>query len=51
MTESITKPNTIEIFMKANTDLRISAGTIKEFQTQIDVIAISITKEPQDSRL
>jgi histone H3/H4 len=47
MSESITKPNTIETFMKANTDLRISADTIKEFQTQIDVIATSITKESE----
>ena len=47
MSESITKPNTIETFMKANTDLRISADTIKEFQTQIDVIAASITKESE----
>ena len=44
---SITKPNTVETFMKANTDLRISADTLKEFQTQLDALAGSITKESE----
>jgi histone H3/H4 len=42
---SITKPNTIETFMKANTDLRIAADALKEFQKQMDTLALSITKE------
>ena len=42
---SITKPNTVEKFMKANTDLRISVNTLKEFQTQLDALATSVTKE------
>ncbi len=42
---SITKPNTVETFMKANTDLRIAADTLKEFQKQLDALALSITKE------
>ena len=46
-TASITKPNTVETFMKANTDLRIGADTLKEFQTQLDVIATAITKESE----
>jgi histone H3/H4 len=44
---SITKPNTVETFMKANTDLRISVDTLKEFQTQLDALATSITKESE----
>lgn len=44
---SITKPNTVETFMKANTDLRISVDTLKEFQTQLDALATSITKEAE----
>ena len=44
---SITKPNTVETFMKANTDLRISADTLKEFQTRLDDLAGSITKEAE----
>jgi len=44
---SITKPNTIETFMKANTELRIGANTLKEFQTQLDALATSITKESE----
>jgi len=44
---SITKPNTVETFMKANTDLRISADTLKEFQTQLDALAGTITKESE----
>lgn len=44
-TVSITKPNTVEVFMKANTDLRIGADTLKEFQKQMDGLALSITKE------
>jgi len=44
---SITKPNTVETFMKANTDLRISADTLKEFQTNLDALAGSITKESE----
>ena len=31
--------------MKANTDLRIAADALKEFQKQMDVLALSITKE------
>ena len=46
-TASITKPNTVETFMKANTDLRISVDTLKEFQTQLDALATSITKESE----
>ena len=46
-TISITKPNTVETFMKANTDLRISADTLKEFQTNLDALAGSITKESE----
>ncbi len=42
---SITKPNTVETFMKANTDLRIAADALKEFQKQLDTLALSITKE------
>jgi histone H3/H4 len=42
---SITKPNTVETFMKANTDLRIGADALKEFQKQLDTLALSITKE------
>ena len=42
---SITKPSTVETFMKANTDLRIAADTLKEFQKQMDALARSITKE------
>ena len=42
---SITKPNTIETFMKANTDLRIAAEALKEFQKQLDALALAITKE------
>lgn len=45
---SITKPNTVETFMKANTDLRISVDTLKEFQTQLDALATSITKESEN---
>ncbi len=44
-TISITKPNTVETFMKANTDLRIAADALKEFQKQLDTMALSITKE------
>jgi len=44
---SITKPNTVETFMKANTDLRISVDTLKEFQTQLDALATSITQESE----
>jgi len=42
---SITKPSTVETFMKANTDLRIAADALKEFQKQMDALALSITKE------
>ena len=42
---SITKPNTVETFMKTNTDLRIAADALKEFQKQLDTLALSITKE------
>ena len=42
---SITKPSTVETFMKANTDLRIAADALKEFQKQMHALALSITKE------
>jgi len=42
---SITKPSTVETFMKSNTDLRIAADALKEFQKQLDTMALSITKE------
>ncbi len=31
--------------MKANTDLRIAADALKEFQKQLDTLALAITKE------
>ena len=31
--------------MKANTDLRIAADALKEFQKQLDALALAITKE------
>ena len=46
-TVSITKPNTVETFIKSNTDLRIGADTLKEFQSQLDVLATSITREAE----
>lgn len=42
---SITKPNTVEAFMKANANLRIAADALKEFQKQLDALALAITKE------
>lgn len=47
MPESITKPSTIENFMKANTSLRIGADSIKEFHTNLDIIAVAITNESE----
>jgi histone H3/H4 len=41
---SITKPNTVETFMKANSTLRIGSDTISFFLTQLDTLSEAITK-------
>jgi len=44
---SITKSDTVETFMKNNTDFQISEDTLQEFQVQLDVFATALTKKAE----